>query len=340
MVEFFFLSLHAYLNTLPPKKRTTIEREKSMNVFLTGGTGNIGSHVAMELINRGHEVTILARNPNKIPAFQTIKGMQLVKGTLADTDIIKECLVGKDACIHIALNYHEERQWQAIIDDTVPTITLGNSAAEAGVERFIYTSSTSVNDTLYSLENRDPDETIVINSQSAHSVASFYGASKSACENYLLALSYQSKMKVNVIRPGYTFGNPVTEGGSVQADTRFLDLVYAAKKNEAIKLDKNDGTQFIFSGDIAKLYVDLLESPFDRKIYFALAKKFVTWAALAQVIIDRTGSKSELILTDAGHKGGLSWDVSDMEKDFGLVFDPWPKLMEHIDYSIKKCADA
>jgi len=38
-----------------------------MNVFLTGGTGFIGSYVAMELVKQGHHVTILARNRNKVP---------------------------------------------------------------------------------------------------------------------------------------------------------------------------------------------------------------------------------------------------------------------------------
>jgi len=32
---------------------------------------------------------------------------------------------------------------------------------------------------------------------------------------------------------------------------------------------------------------------------------------------------------------GMAWDVSDMKKDFGLEFDSWNKIAEHLDYYIK-----
>jgi UDP-glucose 4-epimerase len=43
-----------------------------MNVFLIGGTGFIGSYVAMELIKHGHHVTTLARTQNKVSALRRI----------------------------------------------------------------------------------------------------------------------------------------------------------------------------------------------------------------------------------------------------------------------------
>ena len=307
-----------------------------MNVFVTGGTGNIGSHVVLELVKRGHQVTALARNPDKIKRFGDHPQISMVSGTLEDYGVIQTAMEGMQGVIHIALNYNDDRKWQTVMDDTVPTIRLAQIAAEAGVGQFVYTSSTSVNDTLYSLENRDPDETIVLGPDSAHSIGSFYGATKAACEAYLSAFSYQTKMRVNVIRPGYTFGNPVESGGPIQGDTRFADLVKLAKQNRRIELDKNDGTQFISSGDIARLYVDLLESDKNHKVYYALAKQFVTWAEIAKVIIEQTGSSSELVLVDSGHKGGLFWDVSAMKEDFSLEFDPWPELRVHIDETISR----
>ncbi|MGO8837406.1 MAG: NAD-dependent epimerase/dehydratase family protein, partial [Limisphaerales bacterium] len=46
-----------------------------MNVFLTGGTGFIGSYVAMELVKQGHHATILARNRNKVPELNKISAL-------------------------------------------------------------------------------------------------------------------------------------------------------------------------------------------------------------------------------------------------------------------------
>lgn len=45
-----------------------------MKVFLTGGTGFIGSYVVMELLKNGHEITIFARNQNKVPSLNSLDG--------------------------------------------------------------------------------------------------------------------------------------------------------------------------------------------------------------------------------------------------------------------------
>lgn len=309
-----------------------------MNIFLTGGTGFIGSYVALELLDRGHRLTILARNPDKIPSFRKDPRIQLVEGTLADDEIIREHLQGKDACVHIALNYREERMWKTILDDTVPTVSMANAAAEAGVKHFIYTSSTSVNDNLYDSANRDPSAKMVLTPDYPHTPASFYGATKAACEDYLMAFSYQTPMQVNIIRPGYTFGNPVAEGATIQADTRFLNLAKKALANEPIDLCRTDGTQFIWAGDIAKVYANLLETGFTRRIYYALPKRFITWAELAKIIVERTQSKSEIRLSEPESDGSLAWDVQAIKDDFGLEFDPWDALMKHIDYWIEYCS--
>jgi UDP-glucose 4-epimerase len=303
-----------------------------MNVFLTGGTGFIGSHVAMELLRRGHAVTILARNPDKIPAFREMKGLSFVKGALADEDAIREGLRGRDACVHLALNYQSQRGWKAVLDDTVPTVSLAVAAADAGVKHFIYTSSTSVNDDLYDSANRDPDEVVVLTPERPPSPATFYGATKAACENYMSAVSYQTAMRVNIIRPGYVYGNPVAEGAPTEGDPRFPNLARAVLAGEPIELDANDGTQFIWADDIALVYAALLESGFNRKTYFALSQNYITWGEIAKMMIAKTGSKSELKLRKGEGKGSMGWGVEGIRKDFGLVFDAYKHMSEHVDY--------
>ncbi|HAN28524.1 MAG TPA: epimerase, partial [Haliea salexigens] len=40
-----------------------------MRVLVVGGTGLIGGHAALHLAQAGHEVTIMARSPSKVPAL-------------------------------------------------------------------------------------------------------------------------------------------------------------------------------------------------------------------------------------------------------------------------------
>jgi UDP-glucose 4-epimerase len=304
-----------------------------MQVFLTGGTGFIGSYIAIELLNSGHQVTILARNPNKVPALKQLGGLQIVRGDLTDRDLLEKLVEGKDACIHVALNYTKQTGWEVLLDDTLPTVALADAATRAQVQHFIYTSSTSANDSLYMGPEADREPIRLVTGATKQHPATFYGATKAASENYLVAQSHLSPMRINIIRPGYTFGNPVVEGGSIQADRRFHDLVKAALRHEPISVVKHDGTQFIWGGDLAKLYLEVLHSKVNRKTYFGLSKRFVSWESIAREAMRRCHSQSQLTVEDRGwSEEGVVWDVSDMQADFGLEFDPWQRIQQHLDY--------
>ena len=308
-----------------------------MNIFLTGGTGFIGSYVTLELLKQNHKITILSRNPNKVPEFQKIKRLEVVKGSLADTELLKKLIIGKDACIHIALNYSEQKTgWEVLLDDTLPTVFMSNIAVKENVKHFIYTSSTSVNDSLYSGAADELEEEIKIcNTKTKQHPATFYGATKAASENFLMAQSHLSPMRINIIRPGYTFGNPILEGAHSQSDTRFQNIVKKAFNNEPITLTKNDGTQFMWAGDLAKLYIKVLHSNVNRKTYYGVSKNFTPWCKIAEEAIRKCDSKSKIILEDKDwSEDPLMWDPSDMRLDFGLEFNPWKKIKEHLDYYI------
>ena len=307
-----------------------------MNVVLTGGTGFIGSHIAMELVRSGHNISILARNRNKVPELLKIPGIEIIEGDLGDRRILESMITGKDACIHVALKYTKQTGWEVLSDDTLPTVYLSDIAAQAEVKHFIYTSSTAVNDNVYMIEQNKIDRSIKsVNMTSKQHPTTFYGATKAACENYLLAQSYQSAMRVNIVRPGYTFGNPVVPGGSTEGDTRFHEIVKNALAQQPVYVVKKDGTQFIWAGDLAKLYLRILESDVNRKTYFGLAQRFISWETIAKEAIKKCGSKSAVVVEDRRWADdGTSFDVSDMKKDFNLEFDSWPKILEHLDYYI------
>ncbi|MFO1475962.1 MAG: NAD(P)-dependent oxidoreductase [Verrucomicrobiota bacterium] len=308
-----------------------------MKIFLTGGTGFIGSHVAMELVSLGHEITILARDPDKVPALRKVPGIRIAAGTLTDLPRLESLVAGHDACIHVALNYTRKAGSEVLLDDTLPTVFLSDAAARAGVKHFIYTSSTAANDSLY-MGPRDEAEKDLksVTSTTKQHPATFYGATKAAGENFVIAQAHLSPMRVNIIRPGYVFGNPVLPGASTQGDTRFRDIVRNAVRGEPIRVVKNDGTQFIWAGDLAKIYAAVLQGSMNRRTYFGLSKKFVAWSDIARAAVEKLGSKSAVEIEDKGWEYiETFWDVSDIRKDFGFEFDAWPRLLEHIDYNIR-----
>ena len=67
-----------------------------MKVALIGASGNIGSQILAELRARGHSVTAIARNPEKIaPAA----GVTAVGADVADEKALAAALRGHDAVI-------------------------------------------------------------------------------------------------------------------------------------------------------------------------------------------------------------------------------------------------
>ncbi len=75
-----------------------------MRVFLTGGTGFIGGHVARKLRARGDEVRALVRSAARGSELERL-GCELVVGDLSEEGAIATALVGCDALIHNAAVY-------------------------------------------------------------------------------------------------------------------------------------------------------------------------------------------------------------------------------------------
>ena len=67
------------------------------NVTLIGASGFVGTALLNELLARGHKVTAVVRNPEKINVSNS--NLTIVKTDVSDTDALTEACKGKDAII-------------------------------------------------------------------------------------------------------------------------------------------------------------------------------------------------------------------------------------------------
>jgi nucleoside-diphosphate-sugar epimerase len=307
-----------------------------VKIFITGGTGNIGQYVTLALLDAGHSIVLLTRTPERIPAYSKLKNVTVVKGNILDLDLMGNTLMGCDAVIHIALGWGNTPV-EMIDHDTRVTAYLADASEKAGVKSFIYTSSTAAMGML-----RDGmDETALL------IPGDLYGATKASSEMYLTGFRqyyngqgiYGKKvsMRRNIIRPGYTFSNPAIEGGASQSDTSFKKMAFALLKGEDIKASKYEGTQFLSARQIAQLYVKLVESNLNEQIFLALGKKFVSWydiAVMAKQFVPEP--KGNIICTDTEEQKVAYYNVSKMERIFGLSFDGDEDLREHVRWNVER----
>lgn len=75
-----------------------------MRVFVTGGTGTIGSPVVTELLGNGHTVLALARSEGSATSLSKA-GAEVLRGTLLDLDVLRDGVRRTDGVIHLAFGH-------------------------------------------------------------------------------------------------------------------------------------------------------------------------------------------------------------------------------------------
>lgn len=116
-----------------------------MKVFLTGGTGFVGSYVLKGLLAAGHKVRCLAREPSR-EKLQGVKGVEVVVGDITDPQTLMGKLEGCDAAIHLVGIIREFPRegitWERIHWQGAKNVI--DEAKRAGVRRFLLMSAMGV----------------------------------------------------------------------------------------------------------------------------------------------------------------------------------------------------
>ena len=102
------------------------------NVLLIGATGFVGSAVLNELVSRGHKVTAVARNIEKVAKSELL---DVVKEDVANVDAIAKLAEGKDAIISAYNPGWTNSDIATLISENYPKIL--SAAKKSGVERLL-----------------------------------------------------------------------------------------------------------------------------------------------------------------------------------------------------------
>jgi len=172
-----------------------------MKILVTGGTGFIGSRLALNYLQRKYDVIILGQD-NTPAEKQNIKylrskGIEVVKSTVSNRIEIDRCLRGVDIVVHLAAAQHEanvpeKHFWDVNVEGTRNLLEL---SVKNDIKRFIHGSTIGV----YG-EAMDGE----INEETKPRPDNIYGITKLKGEE--LALSFCSELAVSVVRISETYG--------------------------------------------------------------------------------------------------------------------------------------
>lgn len=123
-----------------------------MRIVVAGGTGFVGRHLARALLDAGHEVAVLGRDPSKVARIPELHGARALRGDVTDPASLDAPLQGTEAVVAAVQfpNYPMELPRRGLTFDAFDrrgTSALAAAAQRAGATRFLYISGAGADPT-------------------------------------------------------------------------------------------------------------------------------------------------------------------------------------------------
>jgi nucleoside-diphosphate-sugar epimerase len=167
-----------------------------MQIFMTGATGFIGSHLVRELSARGHRVRALVRPTSFVEGLDQYA--ELLRGDLSRKDLLAEGSAGVDVVLHLAGVLSETRsgEFERVHVRGTKNLLRATLRGAGGLQRFFYVSSMAA-------VGPSRDGHPVRETDPPHPV-SRYGLSKLQAEQEVW--TYRTRFAVTVVRPSVVYG--------------------------------------------------------------------------------------------------------------------------------------
>jgi len=164
-----------------------------MNIAITGGTGFIGRHLVKALVDAGHNIKILTRNPTILTSH--FSRVTYVLGDLSIQSSLNDFIDDVDIVFHCAGEVNDKSKMQALhIQGTEHLI----NAATGKIKRWVQLSSTGA----YGFPRSG-----VISEDSPTKPDGMYETTKVLADKLVMAASYKNAFEYSILRPSVVFGS-------------------------------------------------------------------------------------------------------------------------------------
>lgn len=261
-------------------------------MLVTGGAGFIGSHIVDALLSKGYAVGALDNlstgDALNIKQHQGESRFTFHNSDISDFGAMENVMKGYDAVIHEAALVSVARSVEDPL--TVNAVNVGGTlnllqaATNAGVERFVYASSSSV---------YGESETVPKSEEMRTLPASPYGAAKLAAENYCVAFAKVYGLHTISLRYFNVYGPRQKSGRYSGVIPVFIRRAFE-RQSPQIYGDGEQTRDFIHVEDVVQANLLALEKDTPKGEVLNIAAGIpVSVNKLASLILDITGSQNQ-----------------------------------------------
>ncbi len=250
-----------------------------MKVFVTGASGFVGAHTARALLMRGHDVCLLARNPEQVRTYFNRHGfedVEIAQGDMRDQAAVREGLRGCDGVVHAAaiVSVDPKRSAEIYRNNVDGIETVLGTACHMGLERVVYVSSMSV---LFQPGISYIDESVPLGQP-----VQAYARSKRDADAHVRQMQAQG-MPIQMTYPVGVFGPD---------DPKLSEANHGLVSFLKVVPQTATGIQCVDARDLALVHCHLLEHPAQGDFSacrFIVGGHYYKWAEFHRLLSDLTG---------------------------------------------------
>ncbi|AEG60449.1 NAD-dependent epimerase/dehydratase family protein [Desulforamulus ruminis] len=309
-------------------------------VFVTGGTGFIGYHIAKRLLQNGYNVRLLVHSSRRKLDILFHPKVEVVTGDILDVDGLRQAMRGCGIVYHAAgiVTFNPSLAVRNYAVNVQGTENICRLVLELGIEKLIYTSSAA---TIGKNPSGLSDETTAFN---LWDISSHYKKSKVLAENKVMEFYKNFALPVVIVNPSVPIGThdfrPSPSGSLVinhlkskkpliyaEGGMNFVDVEDVALGHLMAEKKGKVGERYILGNQNLSIYqfYNLLDTVSDKK---TIKVKCPYWAALLVGKLSQQRVRHSTREPKYASEGvklmrkKMFYDVSKARKELGISFTP------------------
>lgn len=268
---------------------------KNRKIFVTGGSGFIGSSVVRSLVENGDYVTVLDNNSRgSLDKLANIRGdFNFIEGDVRDESNFKD-LGGYDCIVHLAYvngtKYFYEIPYDILDIGINGMINVMNSIKKFNIESLVFASTSEV----YQLPPKIPtNEDVPLVVPDILNPRYSYGGGKIASELLAVNFAKQFDLDLKIFRPHNVYGPNM---GYEHVIPEIINKVLSSNDGKVfMQGDGSDTRAFIFIDDFIQAFNIVMNDSADEMIFHIGNMEEISILEIYKKIISLSGRNIELI---------------------------------------------